>query len=236
MTTETTGPRPAVIVMARSPRRGEGKTRLRTLLPDDERLRLQEAFLRDALDVARRADVGPVHLAYTPAGAAGWASEFSDVSPFPQRGEGLGARMLAALLRKKGDFDVAERLYRRALGVLPADHLHRGLALLGLGSLRMDRDDHQAVGPLLREALTILQQTMPEGHWIIAQAQSRLGGCLSTLGRFDEAEPLLLEGYAGLQATRGDQDERTLQAGEYLAAFYEASGQPVKVAAYRAGG
>ena len=60
MMPEETGPRPAVIVMARSPRRGEGKTRLRAVLPDDERLRLQEAFLRDALDVARRADVGPV--------------------------------------------------------------------------------------------------------------------------------------------------------------------------------
>ncbi len=97
MMPEATGPRPAVIVMARSPRRGEGKTRLRAILPDDERFRLQEAFLRDALDVARRADVGPVHLAYTPAEAAGWARELGDVSPFPQQGEGLGARMLAAL-------------------------------------------------------------------------------------------------------------------------------------------
>ena len=97
MMPEATGPRSAVIAMARSPQRGEGKTRLRAVLADDERFRLQEAFLRDALDVARRSDVGPVHLAYTPAEAAGWAREFGDVSPFPQQGEGLGARMLAAL-------------------------------------------------------------------------------------------------------------------------------------------
>ena len=58
---------------------------------------------------------------------------------------------------------------------------------------------------------------MPEGDWFIAQAQSRLGGCLSTLGRFDEAEPLLLEGYAGLKATRGDQDEAIAQVATFKA-------------------
>ena len=144
-------------------------------------------------------------------------------------------RLVAALLRKKGDHDEAERLYRRALDVLPPGHLQRGLALLGFGSLRMDRADHDEAGPLLREALVIVQQTLP-GHWFIAQAQSRLGGCLTALGRFDEAEPLLLDGYAGLQAALSDQDERTVQARAYLAAFYAASGQSAKIAAYRAEG
>ncbi len=90
---------PALIVMARTPRLGEGKTRLRTVLSDQERLRLQEAFLRDALEVAQEAHLGSVHLAYTPTDAASWAEgEFGGrISPFPQQGEGLGARMLAAL-------------------------------------------------------------------------------------------------------------------------------------------
>ncbi|MCH7811571.1 MAG: TIGR04282 family arsenosugar biosynthesis glycosyltransferase [Chloroflexi bacterium] len=89
----------AVIVMARAPSHDEGKTRLRPVLSDEERLRLQEAFLRDAVAVAREASVGPVYVAYTSAGAAPWAKdEFeAGVVAFPQQGDDLGARMLSAL-------------------------------------------------------------------------------------------------------------------------------------------
>lgn len=92
---------PAVTVMARSPHSGEGKSRLRAVLSDEERLRLQEAFLRDAIEVALEAQLGPVYLAYTPDEAASWAEgEFGGrVIPFAQEGESLGARMLAALRR-----------------------------------------------------------------------------------------------------------------------------------------
>lgn len=41
---------------------------------------------------------------------------------------------------------------------------------------------------------------------------SALGGCLAALKRYDEAEPLLSEGYATLKAKRGDADPRTQQA------------------------
>ena len=91
--------RPAIIVMARAPRPGEGKTRLRGALTDEACFRLQEAFLRDAVEVALEAQLGPVHLAYTPDEAASWTEgEFGDrAALFPQRGVGLGERMLTAL-------------------------------------------------------------------------------------------------------------------------------------------
>ena len=89
---------PAVIVMARAPSL-DGKTRLRSALSDREREALQGALLRDAIEVALEARLGPVHLAYTPAEAASWAeAAFGEcVAPFPQEGDGLGERMLAAL-------------------------------------------------------------------------------------------------------------------------------------------
>ncbi|MCH8949219.1 MAG: TIGR04282 family arsenosugar biosynthesis glycosyltransferase [Chloroflexi bacterium] len=92
---------PAVIVMARAPRLGEGKTRLRPALSDEACLRLQQAFLNDAVQVALEADLGPVYLAVTPASAAGWATaEFAGRAIIvPQEGNGLGERMLAALQR-----------------------------------------------------------------------------------------------------------------------------------------
>ncbi len=90
---------PAVIVMARAPRPGEGKTRLRSVLPDDACLRLQEAFVRDALDVSISSGIGPVHLAFTPVESTAWVNrEFgANIVSFVQEGETLGDRMLGAL-------------------------------------------------------------------------------------------------------------------------------------------
>ncbi len=96
---------PAVIIMARVPRPGEGKTRLRGVLSDAERARLQESFLRDAVEVALEANLGRVHIACTPPGAAPRVEEEfgGRVSTFTQQGEGLGERMLAALRRVEAD-------------------------------------------------------------------------------------------------------------------------------------
>ena len=88
-----------MIVMTRVPRLGRGKTRLRRVLSDDARARLQEAFLRDTVEVALEADIGPVYLAYTPPeDAARIESQFGSCTiPVPQRGDSLGARMVAVL-------------------------------------------------------------------------------------------------------------------------------------------
>ena len=92
---------PAVIVMARAPRLGEGKTRLRGALSAEACLQLQQAFLNDAVQVALEADLGAVYLAVTPASAAGQATaEYAGrATVIPQEGDGLGERMLAALQR-----------------------------------------------------------------------------------------------------------------------------------------
>ncbi len=90
---------PAIIVMARAPRLGEGKSRLRSVLTDGERLELQEAFLRDAVDVALSANAQRVYLAVTPPNAVPWGeSEFGpNVTTIAQAGDDLGQRMSNAI-------------------------------------------------------------------------------------------------------------------------------------------
>ena len=90
---------PAVIVMARAPISGEGKTRLRTVLSDQECLNLQEAFVQETVQIALDAALGPVFVAFTPARAAAWADRTfgTRTRPFPQSNGNLGDRMLAAL-------------------------------------------------------------------------------------------------------------------------------------------
>jgi hypothetical protein len=63
-----------------------------------------------------------------------------------------------------------------------------------LGRIDVGRGDPAAAEPLLREALDRhLEKNDPRGA---AHAQSELGGCLTALGRFEEADGLLRESLA----------------------------------------
>jgi tetratricopeptide (TPR) repeat protein len=55
---------------------------------------------------------------------------------------------------------------------------------------------------LLRGCLAMRQKALPEGHWLIADTMSQLGGAIVGEGKFAQAEPLLLEGYAGIKDDR----------------------------------
>jgi hypothetical protein len=117
--------------MARTPSAGEGKTRLRTALSDDECLRLQQAFLHDAVELALEANVGQLFLAYTP--PASWDDgEFSGrVSAFPQQGEGLGTRILAALRRAESEGFSPLVVIGTDAPLLQPHHLRAALSALG---------------------------------------------------------------------------------------------------------
>jgi hypothetical protein len=66
----------------------------------------------------------------------------------------------------------------------------------------------------------------------VADAESVLGGCLARLGRFQEAEPLLLRGHEGLAAAAARAPYRRA-ALTRLVALYEAWGKPDLAARYR---
>ncbi|MFH0982883.1 MAG: hypothetical protein V2A79_15280, partial [Planctomycetota bacterium] len=65
------------------------------------------------------------------------------------------------------------------------------------------------------------------------ELQRRCGRCLTDLGRYAEAEALLLAAYAGEARMRGEDHENTRDSVESLIALYEAWGQPDKAAEYR---
>lgn len=123
---------PAIVVMARAPRLGEGKSRLRSVLSDQERLRLQEAFLRDAVDVALEANVGRVYLAVTPSGAVPWAErEFGpEVTSLAQAGDALGERMLGAIRQAAAEKHGPIIVIGTDAPLLLAEHLRAALKAL----------------------------------------------------------------------------------------------------------
>lgn len=100
----------------------------------------------------------------------------------------------------------------------------------------MDLGRAREAEPLLRESLELRQRALPPGHWLIAASEIALGACLVADRRFGEAEALLLRGYEGLRASRGDAHERTIEARSRIIALYEAWGRPDRAAAFRAAG
>jgi hypothetical protein len=98
----------------------------------------------------------------------------------------------------------------------------------------MDRKRASDAEPLLREALRIVQGMSPDDHQLIAQIQSHLGGCLTMLGRYAEAEPLLVQSYPVLVAAYGEADRRPQQAVRYLVDLFTAEGKTAEAAQYMA--
>jgi hypothetical protein len=66
---------------------------------------------------------------------------------------------------------------------------------------------------------------------------SVLGGLLTGMQRYTEAEPLLVHGYEGMKQREGvmsaNEKRWTTEAGDRIVAFYEATGQPEKARLWR---
>jgi non-specific serine/threonine protein kinase/serine/threonine-protein kinase len=137
-------------------------------------------------------------------------------------------------LGSPADFEEAEALHRKALAMnrrIRPDHPYLGDNLAALGALRHVAGDHREAERLLREALRIYRLKLGEDHAKILDAKWRLGDILRALGRPKEAESLLLECHAVLEASRSG--SRTLDGvRQSLAGLYRSLGQPERAALY----
>jgi tetratricopeptide (TPR) repeat protein len=140
-------------------------------------------------------------------------------------------------LLAEGDLRQAEAALSEALRIeragLPPGHRAIGQALGALGWVQAQSGRPQQGAQLLREALKICDRTWGSDHWVTADAESRLGGCLTTLKQIDQAEPLLLNSYKKLHATLGTPPLRRHQATERLVDLYEAWGRKEKAKEWR---
>jgi tetratricopeptide (TPR) repeat protein/tRNA A-37 threonylcarbamoyl transferase component Bud32 len=139
---------------------------------------------------------------------------------------------LGHIREARGDAAGAETLYRRAIAIydqprLSRRHPDRAIFLRNLASLLA------AHGALAREALSIFQAATP-AHWRTADTESVLGGCLTRLGRYAEAEPLLLDGYHRLAQSSGEGRQHLREAAKRLVDLYAAWKRDDRAAAFRA--
>src|SRR5438105_8591296 len=87
---------------------------------------------------------------------------------------------------------------------------------------------------LLREAVRIRAENVPETHFLRATANGALGEFLTAQGRFPEAEVFLLSSYESLKKSQAENSPRARLALQRLANLYEAWNKPDRAATYRA--
>jgi tetratricopeptide (TPR) repeat protein len=108
------------------------------------------------------------------------------------------------------------------------------LAELGLSLLQQSKGTKAE--PVLRECLTIHEKKLPDS-WATFHAQSLLGGALLGQKKYKEAEPLLLQGYEGMERRQGQMPAaarpRLREALERLIELYEATAQAEQAARWR---
>ncbi len=92
---------PAVLLMARSPRRGEVRKALESILGLDGCLALQAVLIRQALEWARSLDPRGIYVAHEPPDARAEMQLVTGqgVALFPQNGDGISGRMADAVAR-----------------------------------------------------------------------------------------------------------------------------------------
>ena len=131
----------ALLVFAKVPRPGRGKTRLTPALTPTEAARLYTAFLRDTMRQSRRLSGADVRLYLAPSLPDGDIDGVpADVTLHEQAGDGLGERM-------KGAFkDTLRDGYERVI-VVGSDHPTLPLSFLQEAVRALDDSESLCLGP-----------------------------------------------------------------------------------------
>ncbi len=123
----------------------------------------------------------------------------------------------------------AVQITRSAFG---DEHPWLGIFLQNHGRVHIEWGNARIAESILREAFDIHRHVYPEGDWRTAEAGGWLGKALSHLGRYEEAEPLMLESFRAFEHRWGLQDRRTSTVLERVIDFYRAWDKPEAADSY----
>jgi len=141
---------------------------------------------------------------------------------------------LAGVLNALGQYEEAESMARDALRVArerfprqqyPNGHRLIALAQAALGEILVNRKRAQEAEPLLRECANYCKMEVPN-YARCALVKCMLGNCLTQLGRYDEAEDMLLSGCETLRNRMGMEVPDTQYCVRRLVDLYRAWGKP----------
>jgi tetratricopeptide (TPR) repeat protein len=228
---------------------------LAVVLQDTKEFEAAQEYFQRALDI-RLAGLGEQHpltaqslnnmaFLYYDQGDIERAMEFSrralatyrSAYPGDHPDVAFGLQNLAGWLVEQGDYEQAAPLLEEALAMnqraLPSDHPNIAITQSGMAVLQYKTgraDEALATAALARASLAA---AFGSEHWRTAWAEALEGASLTDLGRFAEAEPLLLHAYDVLNTTTGARASQVESASQYLADLYTAWGRPADAAGDR---
>ncbi len=140
--------------------------------------------------------------------------------------------------KKRDEPEKAQPMFRRALEIFrkvfeEPDHPILGIAANNLASILNATQEYEEAEQLAREAVGILTKRHGADFWRTAVARSVLGASLAGQGRFDEAEPLLVDSYPIIAEEKKGMFYPVEALGR-LVDLYEAWGKPAAADRYRA--
>jgi len=128
-------------------------------------------------------------------------------------------------------------LLQRALAIqrrfLPETHTRIIHTLGELVRTSIDAGDGVEAERLTRESLELLRKTLRADHWYLAFYEAMLGASLAGQGRHEEAEKLLIENLARVDAARGGSNAHACEIVIRLIDLYEAWNRPEEAGRWR---
>ena len=121
-------------------------------------------------------------------------------------------------------------IYRAANG---PQYVNYPTALMVQGIIYSQTGRTAEAEQLLREAVRIRAENVPETHFLRATANGALGEFLTAQSRFPEAEAFLLASYESLKKSQAENSPRTRLALQRLVSLYENWGRSDAASAYR---
>jgi tetratricopeptide (TPR) repeat protein len=131
--------------------------------------------------------------------------------------------VLSRPLLYEGKYDEAAAALEEALkiGTAAFGGQHPAVANyeVNLARVCLARKDAASAEPLLRQALQIRKSAFSDGDWRVATTKSLLGEALTALGRYEEAERLLIEASRTLRDVPGAEGREAKSTAARLAAL-----------------
>lgn len=148
------------------------------------------------------------------------------------------ANVLGLVSDDLGDAASAERLARETYTLvsehIPNDAGTRGAAALNLADTLRGRNNSAAAEPFAREAYALIRAAFGDDHQFTTRALEVLESVWRTLGRYTDAEAVLLENHEALAQRPSADAVRVKRVAKRLAELYEAWDKPEPAAMWRA--
>lgn len=144
----------------------------------------------------------------------------------------------ASLLTDMQRFDEAEVLLRENLQISMAvwgeGAVQVAYVYQQVGSLELERGNSAPALEYYERTLAILDTKLPTDHPEVVLAQAGKGRTLTRLARYADGEASLLKAYNSALKRWGPEDEDVIEFAGWIAELYDAWGQSLAAAAYRA--